>query len=450
MGIIGFFASLILLIVLTMRGVNIILAALLSTTLMAITNGLSLEKALTVDYMQGFTGYFASWFLVYLLGAVFGKVMEETGAAASIAAWVKKTFGAHRAVFATVAACAIMTYGGVSIAIVAFTVYPIAVALFREANLPHRFIPAALVFGSISFTMTSPGSPEIKNLIPMEFFGTQPTAGGWIGFAAAAFIAMVGGLWLKRMVDRAIAKGEEFDAPQAVKEQAQEEAKEGLPSFVAAIAPLALVIIILNIASNYLTASGAALLALLIGSLTGLALALPKTQAVHGITATGGGGPSFPKEMYSRIIAKGSENAIVATANICAVVGFGAVAQNTDTFKSIVDALVSMPGLEYAGLAAAVTIIAGITGSASGGLGIALPILAPLYGGQGLDPGAMHRISALAAGGLDSMPHNGYIVTTIRAVSNETHERAYKPIFVLSVIVPMIALTLAVILYTLF
>lgn len=452
MGMIGFFASLILLIILTMRGVNIILAALLSTTLMAVTNGLSLETALTVDYMQGFTGYFASWFLVYLLGAVFGKVMEETGSAASIAAWVKKTFGAHRAVFATVAACAIMTYGGVSIAIVAFTVYPIAVALFREANLPHRFIPAALVFGSISFTMTSPGSPEIQNLIPMEFFGTQPTAGGWIGFAAAAFIAIVGGLWLKRMVDKAIAKGEEFDAPQAVRAEEQAEAKEGLPSFVAAIAPLALVIIILNIASNYLTASGAALLALLIGSLAGLALAFPKArmQTVHGITATGGGGPSFPTEMYSRIIAKGSENAIVATANICAVVGFGAVAQNTHTFKSIVNALVSMPGLEYAGLAAAVTIIAGITGSASGGLGIALPILAPLYGGQGLDPGAMHRISALAAGGLDSMPHNGYIVTTIRAVSNETHERAYKPIFVLSVIVPMIALTLAVILYTLF
>lgn len=449
MGAIGFFASLALLIFLTMRGVNILLAALVSTVLLSLTSGLSLETALTVDYMQGFTSYFASWFLVYLLGAIFGKVMEETGSAASIAAWVKKRFGAHRAVFATVAACAVMTYGGVSVAIVAFTVYPIAVALFREASLPHRFIPAALVFGSISFTMTSPGSPEIQNLIPMQFFGTQPTAGGWIGFLAAFLIAGLGGVLLKKMIDRAVKQGEAFDAPAAVENIVSEE-RAGIPSFTLAVTPLILVIVVLNITSNYLTTAGAALLALFVGSAVGMLLPFSRRALVSGITATGGGGPSFQTPIFSRIIAKGTENAIIATANICAVVGFGAVAQNTDTFKTIVNWLVNMPGMEYAGLAAAITIIAGITGSASGGLGIALPILAPLYGGQGLDPGAMHRISALAAGGLDSLPHNGYVVTTVRAVCNETHDRAYKPIFVLSVIVPMIVLAIAVLLYTLF
>ena len=117
-------------------------------------------------------------------------------------------------------------------------------------------------------------------------------------------------------------------------------------------------------------------------------------------------------------------------------------------FASIVDALVNMPGMEYAGLAIAVTVIAGVTGSASGGLGIALPILAPTYVAQGLDPAAMHRISVLASGGLDSLPHNGYIVTTIRAVCNETHERAYKPIFILTVAIPLVAVALAILLYT--
>lgn len=173
---IGFFAALILLIIFTMRGVNIIIAALVSSAILALTSRLPLEKALTVNYMDGFTGYFASWFLVYLLGAVFGKVMEETKAADAIAEWIKIKVGANRAVFAVVTACALMTYGGVSIAIVAFSVYPIAVSLFKAANLPHRFIPGAIVFGSISFSMTSPGSPEVQNLIPMEFFNTQPTA----------------------------------------------------------------------------------------------------------------------------------------------------------------------------------------------------------------------------------------------------------------------------------
>ena len=193
----GFFLSLVLLIIFTMRGFNIIIAAIVCSTLLALTSGLSLEKALTENYMGGFTGYFASWFLVYLLGAIFGKVMEETKAADSIAEWVKVRVGAKRAVLAVVAACSLMSYGGVSVAIVGFAVYPIAVSLFKAANLPHRFIPGAIVFGSIAFTMTAPGSPEVQNLIPMEFFGTQPTAGGWIGVVISILIMVAGGFALK-------------------------------------------------------------------------------------------------------------------------------------------------------------------------------------------------------------------------------------------------------------
>lgn len=140
-----------------MKGVNIIIAAIISAVVVALTGGLNLETALTEHYKTGFTGYFYSWFLIFLLGAIFGKIMQVTKAADSIANWVKDTLGPSRAVFAVVAAAAIMTYGGVSLFVVGFAVYPIAVSLFKVANLPHRFIPAALVFGSISFTMTAPG-----------------------------------------------------------------------------------------------------------------------------------------------------------------------------------------------------------------------------------------------------------------------------------------------------
>ena len=191
-----------------------------------------------------------------------------------------------------------------------------------------------------------------------------------------------------------------------------------------------IVVAVLNITAKFITPTAAALLGLFAGIMVGLALMNQYSRK------------------YGVMIGKGTENAIIATVNICAVVGYGAVAKNSPAFSSIVDALVSMPGMEYAGLAIAVTVIAGVTGSASGGLGIALPILAPLYGTQGLDAGAMHRISVLASGGLDSLPHNGYIVTTIRAVCNETHERAYKPIFILTVVIPLIAVALAILLYT--
>jgi H+/gluconate symporter-like permease len=210
LGMIGLFIALGLLIYLTMRGVNIIIAAIICSIVVAVSSGLNLETAMTGYYMDGFTGYFASWFLIFLLGAIFGKVMQDTGGADSIADWVSRKMGPQRAVLAVVAACAIMTYGGVSLFVVGFSVYPIAVSLFRKADLPHRFIPGALVFGSISFTMTSPGSPEIQNLIPTEYFNTEPTAGGWVGFVTALFILIIGGTILGRMVKKAVANGCRF------------------------------------------------------------------------------------------------------------------------------------------------------------------------------------------------------------------------------------------------
>jgi H+/gluconate symporter-like permease len=432
-----------------MKGINIIIAAIISAVVVALTGGLNLETALTEHYMTGFTKYFYSWFLIFLLGAIFGKIMQVTKAADSIANWVKDTLGPSRAVFAVVAAAAIMTYGGVSLFVVGFAVYPIAVSLFKVANLPHRFIPAALVFGSISFTMTAPGSPEIQNLIPTEFFGTKPTAGGIIGVLMALLIMVVGGLLLSRMVKKAVQNGEVFSLPNQPPSAANESAAaldaelamqrpdavsagKDYPHVIMAILPLAAVIAILNTAANFTSSTAAALISLSSGIILACLLMIKYLVG------------------FWEALAKGAQDALVAAANTCAVVGFGSVAAQVAAFGTFVDALVNIPGPPLMGLAIAVTLICGITGSASGGLGIALPILAPMYMAQGLDPGAMHRISALASGGLDSLPHNGYVVTTIRAICGETHKRSYWPIFILSVAMPTAVLILAVILYSIF
>ncbi len=424
LGMLGLLLGLLLLIVLTMRGVHIIVAAILCSTVVALFGGLNLETALTQHYMEGFTGYFASWFLIFLFGAIFGKVMEDTRAAESIADWVMRTFGSTRAVLAVVAACAIMTYGGVSLFVVGFSVYPIAVALFRHANVPHRFIPGAMAFGSVAFTMTSPGSPEIQNLIPTQFFGTTPLAGGWIGFLVGFVILISGALYLKVAVRRAMAAGEGFNPPEArqglvrlsagsaVQETAaaaEEGAARRLPPAVSAFIPIVVVIVTLNVLAKVMSSTAAALVSLAIG--IGLAWVLMWRHV----------------RRFWGSLAVGAQDALVAAANTCAVVGFGKVAAQVPAFKSVVDALTSIPGPDLLGLALGVTLICGLTGSASGGLGIALPILAPLYLAKGVDPGAAHRVATLAAGGLDSLPHNGYVVTTIRAICGETHQRAYKP-----------------------
>ncbi|MDQ0185758.1 GntP family permease [Cytobacillus kochii] len=444
LGMLGLILGLVLLMFLTLRGINIIIAAILSSIVVAITGGLNLETALAGYYMDGFTNYFSSWFLIFLLGAIFGKIMHETGAAESIAQWIKRTLGAKRAVFAVVAAAAIMTYGGVSLFVVGFAVYPIAVSLFRAANLPHRFIPAALVFGSISFTMTAPGSPEIQNLIPTEFFGTTPTAGGWVGVLMALLVMITGGLLLSKFVQNAVKRGETFSLPG---NRAKEEVSAGLaektegellveektlPHIVFSILPLVCVIVMLNIIAQFASSTAAALISLTAGIVLAC-LTMYKFLA-----------------QFWNALAKGAQDALVAVANTCAVVGFGSVAAQVSAFDTVVDGLVSLPGPPILGLAVAVTLICGITGSASGGLGIALPILAPIYLAQGVDPGAMHRVATLASGGLDSMPHNGYVVTTVRAICGETHKRAYWPIFWLSVVIPTIAMLLAVVLYSIF
>ncbi|SES92320.1 H+/gluconate symporter [Salinibacillus kushneri] len=444
-GIIGLIASLALLIYLTMKGINIIIAAILCSVLVALTGGLNLQTAMMDNYMNGFTDYFASWFLVFLLGAIFGKVMQETKSAESIALWIKNKLGAKRAVFAVVAAAAIMTYGGVNLFVVGFAVYPIAVSLFRAANLPHRFIPAALVFGSISFTMTAPGSPEIQNIIPTEHFGTKPTGGGFIGVICALIIMIVGAIWIGRLVKKAVQNGEEFSLPykaaktetaaglaEEVEDHEDTRRNRDLPNTIVSILPLIVVIGLLNILSIYMNPTAALLVALTLG------IILVCTTMMR-----------FLKEFWESL-ATGAQNALVALANTCAVVGFGSVAAQVAAFQSLVDGLVNMPGPPLMGLAVGVTLICGITGSASGGLGIALPVLAPIYMTQGLDPGAMHRVSALASGGIDSLPHNGYVVTTIRVICGETHKRSYKPIFWLSVVLPTAVMFLAVLLYSIF
>ncbi len=335
----------------------------------------------------------------------------------------------------------IMTYGGVSLFVVGFTVYPIAVSLFKLADYPHRFIPVAIVFGAISFTMTSPGSPEIQNIIPTEFFGTTPTAGGVIGVFMGLFIMIAGGLWIRYMMQRALKNGERFDLPKdspmysLEKEPVQElaAARESvLPKPIFALLPLVLVIVSLNIMAYYMPAKTAVLVALLLGVIATWLL------NIKFVT------------QYWQSLAAGAQNSLIAIANTCAVVGFGSVAAQVPAFDVFLNALLDTAGSPFLSLALFVTVICGITGSASGGLGIALPLIAPEYMDRGVDPGAMHRISALASGGLDSLPHNGFVVTTIRAICGETHKRAYTPIFFVCTVVPTIALGIAVALYTIF
>ena len=436
LSLIGLVAALLLLMFVTLRGANPLVAAPICAILVAVSGGLSffpqaeaaVETANFVEsYMKGFTAFIGAWFFMFLLGSIFGKLMEDSGAAASVAHWILGKFGSQRAPLAVVLACAILTYGGVSVFVVAFSVYPVAVGLFKEADLPRRFIPGCLAFGSATFTMTSAGSPEIQNWIPIEFLNTSPYAAWQESLVVAVVMASLGYFLLLRMIDKAIANKEAFisRADDPVQSLAT------LPSPVMSLIPL---LAVLGFSFWFHSSLGkyALVIALFSGCVLAWLLNL-KTLGSPGVA-----------------MGVGAMGALVAIGNTAAVVGFGTVAQASPAFDLAVNWLTTLPGNELIGASVAVTTICALTGSASGGQSIALPAVAPHYLELGVQPDELHRMVAIASGGLDSLPHNGYVVTTIRAICGENYQTAYGPVAVLTVLVPLVGMIVALTLFSVF
>ncbi|QUG42431.1 GntP family permease [Psychrobacillus sp. INOP01] len=434
LSMIGLIGGLALLIVLTMKGVNILIAGPISALLVAVTSGMPLfsqlagkdEADFVTSYMSGFTGFIASWYLMFLLGAVFGKVMEDSGAADSVSKWIVDKLGMKFAVLAIVLACAVLTYGGVSLFVVAFSVYPMAISLFKQADLPRRFIPATLALGSVTFTMTSAGSPEIQNWIPIQFLGTNAYAGWEVSIIVAVFMATFGYWWLKRIIQKAVNKGERFVDRET---DPTFDTTRNLPNPFLAMVPLLVVLVISYIFHDKLAQS--ALIIALLG----------------GVIATYIVGRKYSKNFWEAFSA-GTVGAIIAIGNTAAVVGFGGVAKNVPAFTTAVEAMTNIPGSPLIGAAIAVSVIAGMTGSSSGGQTIALPLLAPHYMDMGVNPEALHRVVSISSGALDSLPHNGYVVTTIQSICGEKHSAAYWPVAATTVVVPALGVILAIILFS--
>lgn len=432
--VIGLLLGLALLIYTTMRGMNLFIATPLCALVVALTGGIALLPSLAPEpgrdlislYGTGFSDFVANWLFVFLLGALFGKLMEDSGAADSVAKFVTTKLGVKHAALAVVIACALLTYGGVSLFVVAFSVYPMAVSLFRDANLPRRFIPATLAFGSVTFTMTAAGSPEIQNWIPIPYLGTTPYAAWQASLVVSVFMAVTGTLWLNWMIRRATLRGEHFEA----RGDDPEVSTRALPPAILAAVPL-LVVVGVSFWLHDRLKTGALIIALLAGCCTCALISWRYLQ----------------RPMHA--LSEGATGAIMALGNTAAVVGFGVVAKASPAFNQAIEVLTHLPGGGLAQAAFAVTLIAAMTGSASGGQTLALPILGPLFLGQGVNAEQLHRTVAIASGGLDSLPHNGYVVTTIRVICRDTHAAAYPAVGALTVIIPVIGLVLCLLLFAL-
>lgn len=427
--LIGILVSLGLLVILIMRGVNIYVVAILCSIIVALTGGINLYDGLKESYMSGFVGFFKSNFLIFLTGTIMGKAYEITNGAKSIAKMIVDKFGPNMALISIPLACGIISYGGVSVFVASFAVFPIALEVFKQANYPRRFIPAALTFGCSTWAMVAPGAPQIQNAVPAAALGTDLMAGAVNGFISSAVILIIGSIILIKTVNKARSEGENFVAkPMDVFHE-----NATYPSGGLAVIPLIVTILLINIKID-----GKSLVPLEFGVFLGstiVIILLNKYQDNHKILFN---------------LGEACKQSVVSISNTCAVVGFGAVVKATIAFPVVIDAMISLPGSPLVGVAIGTTVIAGICGSASGGLGIAAPLLGPAYVSLGVPAAAIHRVMSISSAALDSLPHNGYIVTVTNGLCNESHKDAYGLIFWLTVVTPAIGSVVAVILFSLF
>ncbi|WP_041686040.1 GntP family permease [Erythrobacter litoralis] len=445
LGMIGLLAGLALLIWLALRDVNIIFAAVLCALVVIVTNGLPFAESLMQTFTIGELGAFTfagRFFLLFAAGAVFGKIMGDSHAATSIAMALVRRLGAHRALWITVLACALLTYGGVVVFVVIFAMYPLGLRLLKEADIPKRLFCGALALGAGTFTLTAlPGTPSIHNVIPTLKLGTDLFAGPLLGLFGGALMLAMGMAYLERERVKAQAAGEGFEpGPRDIIPDFA-TIEQDVPHWALAILPLALVIATIlapRLADMAGAGEGSAIIAFANSQPVlwpSIALILASLVAIALFPAV--------RRAPLQTMGLGTQDAIMPLMATAAVIGFGGVVAQTQGFAAFTDLVVGSALPPELSMFAAASTVSGITGSSSGGLQIFMATLADPYLAQGVSPEELHRLVAMASGGFDSLPHCGAVIAML-TITQLTHKQAYKEVGVVTVIVPVVA-TLATI-----
>ncbi len=483
MGLLGILVGLALLVGFSYRGWTVLLLAPLAALVAAALSGQPLLAHWTQVFMPAAAGFLAQFFPLFLMGAIFGKLMEDSGSVRAIAAFMTGWLGPRRALLAVVLAGAAVTYGGVSLFVAFFVLAPMAHAMFRAADLPPRLMPAAIALGTSTFTMSAlPGSPAIQNAIPMPFFGTTAFAAPGLGAIAAAIMLGFGLWWLSVIEGRARRAGEGYRAAGAARDAATDPllrergnmaghfdpaeltpreaaraatpaassgspASPPAPGIVAAALPLGVVVLVNLVASlgvlprldtAYLSEArfGVTSLAAVAG-VWAVLIALFAANLVLVVLHRA----RLPD--LKRSIDAGANAAVLPVLSVASLVGFGAVVASLPAFADVQAWVLGIEGGPLVSLAVSTNLLAALTGSASGGLTIALEALGPSYlqlaHTTGVDPALLHRVAVIGAGTLDSLPHNGAVVSLL-AVCGCTHRESYRDIVMVGIVGALLAL----------
>ena len=421
LGILVLVAALILFGLLAFKQINALILAPLVTIFVIVCSGLPILESLKTAFMPAASDYVTSYFLVFFVGALFGAVYQHTGAAESIS---KTLAGLCKGKFVApiiMTITGILTYGGVSGFVVFFVIYPIALNMFKEANLTRRLIPGAISAGCWTWSMYGPGSPSIQNVIGMNSLGTPSTAAIVPSVIATVATYILIFVWLEMRGRNFTKKGIVFNDPTLKMQLSPEEMNidedKDLPNFWISMIPIVAILVCFNIIK----------LPVETAVFIGVALAtILMWNRVKGLNA------------WISVFNEGAANSGVSILNTAIVVGFGGVVKNTQGFADLVEVLktLNMPALVFVMIT--VAICAGACGSASGGMGVAFNALTDTYIELGANLEHVHRNATIAAGTLDSLPHQGAQITLL-GICKLTHKEAYFDIFVTQIVIPFIA-----------
>ena len=395
-------------------------------------------------FMEKMVGFVKLYFPVFLLGAVFGKVIELAGFSKAIVSAVIRVVGCERAMLSIVVVCGLLTYGGVSLFVVFFAVYPFAAEMFRQGGTPKRLIAGTIALGAFTFTMDSlPGTPQIQNIIPTTFFHTTTWAAPWLGLIGGGFVLGAGLTYLEWQRRKAAKAGEGYGT--LLVNEPEPFVEEKLANPVLAILPL----VVVGVMNKVFTL----VIPKVYGATHEIALAgmaKPITTAIPGVVAIWAVEAALILGILTVVVAawkpvtakfaEGSKaavaGALLASMNTATEYGFGAVIAALPGFSAIADVLKRIPN-PLVNEAITVSALAGVTGSASGGMSIALAAMADTFikGAEAanIPPEVLHRVASMASGGMDTLPHNGAVITLL-AVTGLTHRTSYKDIFAITVI----------------
>jgi H+/gluconate symporter-like permease len=446
MAVFGIILSLVLLITFAYRGFSVILFAPIFALIAASLSNLPILPGYTELFMVKGVTYIKAFFPIFLLGAVFGKVMEDTGMAKSIALKVIQCIGKERVVMAVCLAGMVLSYGGISMFVCVFAIYPFASVMFKEAQIPKRLIPACMVLGVFTATMDClPGTPQIQNIIPTTYLGTSLYSAPLLGTIGGIFLVVISYLYLEWRRKKALASGEGYG--NHTRNESIIDNSLVLPPWYLSVLPLLLVLVLNFVLSTMVTWDPALLAPFQAMKMPLVASSIKNVISIWSLIIALVGGIVVASILgYNYIPPKsgglvnalnvGAIGSLLAIMNTASEVGYGNVIASLPAFNTVAHSLLGFgANVPLLNAAVMVNIIAGITGSASGGLSIALDIFGQHWlaatAAANIPPEVLHRIVAMASGGLDSLPHNGAIIT-ILAVCGLTHRESYKDIFAIT------------------